>query len=82
MPACSTPDCDGEVGENSKHDECANCRSYHRRWSKRSPGDARERHQQLQLWDTRIQSHLKNNHKNAGAKNVITLTPPPMRKRA
>ena len=51
--------CDGEVGDNSEHSLCHNCRAHKKRWKERSPKDLRAWHHRLQLWDHRLQLHPK-----------------------
>lgn len=74
---CSTPECDGEVPDKSQHNECVNCRAYHRRWSDRPTSDARERERILTVWSTRIHDHVKSKN----GKNVVSITTS-IRKRA
>ena len=76
MRACSNASigCTGELGDNSEHSECYNCRHYVQRWRKRSPSDVRERYRCLQVWEHRIEAALPKRDRESN----IT----PMRKRA
>lgn len=53
--------CTGDVGDKSKHDTCANCRSHESRWKHRSAHDIRKRHRNLQVWAYRLNPFLPAN---------------------
>lgn len=59
MKACiNAPDCEGELGDRSQHEECINCRRRRGNWKTRKPEDVRARHRQLTLWDQTVVSCL------------------------
>ena len=51
---CYTPNCDGEVGENSTIGLCKNCYASMYYWHKKSPKALIERAQKLQIYRGRM----------------------------
>jgi len=54
MKACTNSGapyyCEGELGDNSEHDECVNCRRRRERWKGESPDKVRSRVHQCARW--------------------------------
>jgi hypothetical protein len=58
---CHTPDCDGEVGDNSTIGLCKSCYSYVYYWHRRSPKQLIHRAQRIQLYSSRMEMMMPGN---------------------